>query len=73
MDDVFIYYLDLPRGINEMVTPCLDGYTIYIDARLDDEGRKKAYRHAMWHIINGDFDEEGNIQEIEYKAHEAVK
>ena len=30
MDDVFVYYVSLPPGVNEMVTPCPEGYTAYI-------------------------------------------
>lgn len=72
MDDVFVYYVDLPSGINEMVTPCLDGYTIYIDARLDNKEREKAYRHALFHIQSNDF-EEDDVQTIELRAHKAIK
>lgn len=68
MDDVYIYFTDLPNRIHEMVTPCCDGYTIYIDDRLDEIGRWKAYSHAMRHIINGDFSKT-NVQLIESGAH----
>lgn len=67
MDSIYIYLIDLPNKVHEMVAPCADGYTIYINARLSDLGRKEAYNHAMWHIVNNDFEKE-NIQEIEYRA-----
>lgn len=67
-DDLFIYYVKLPNNINEMVTPCIGGYTIYIDERLDKTSRIKAYMHAIKHIINNDF-EKDDVQEIENTAH----
>ena len=62
---------DLPDGIHEMVTPCADGYTIYINARLDREHQMKAYHHALQHILNGDFDADNirSVQEMEADAH----
>lgn len=68
MDDIFVYLTDLPDGIREMVTPCLDGYTVYIDARQSREECQKAYMHALQHIRNHDF-EKDDVQEIEAKAH----
>lgn len=67
MDDLYVYITDLP--VNEAVCPCdVYGYTIYIDAKLSPEGRRKAMRHALWHIQNGDFDR-FDVQEIEEEAH----
>ncbi len=68
MEDIFIYLINLPPRIKEMVTPCNDGYTIYIDVNLDEEGRQKAYDHAMKHINNNDF-EKTDVQKIESEAH----
>ena len=64
MDDVFTYLIPLPDGIHEMVTPCADGFTVYIDADLDEAHRIKAYRHALRHIELNDFEKEdvGNIE-----------
>ena len=69
MDEVYVYFIDLPNKINEVVTPCFDGYTIYINDKLDEIGRQKAYDHAMFHIINDDFNKE-DVQEIEWRAHQ---
>lgn len=72
-DDVFVYLADLPDGINEMVTPCADGcYTAYIDARLNTVQRQKAYRHAIRHIENNDF-QKSDVQQIEADAHKEDK
>lgn len=67
-DDVFVYIVDLPDGVNEMVAPCLAGYTVYINDKLSPEGRREAYRHALYHIINHDF-EKSDVNEIEIEAH----
>lgn len=64
MDNVFVYYVPLPEGIDEAVLPCFDGYTIYIDSRQSSSGMERAYEHALEHIINNDF-EKFDIQEIE--------
>lgn len=68
MDDIFVYEVRLPDGVDEMVMPCLGGYTIYLDNRLSDEGKRKAYGHALYHIKNKDF-EKVDVQEIEANAH----
>ena len=62
---------ELPAGIHEMVTPCADGYTVYIDISLDEPHRLAAYNHALDHIRNGDFDADNirSVQEMEAAAH----
>lgn len=67
MDDVFIYYVDFPDNIKEMITPCLDGYTLYINKRLPREAKLKAYNHAMRHVTCRDF-EKTDVQRIEISA-----
>lgn len=68
MDDIYIYLIDLPPTINEAVTPCLDGYTVYINRNLDHSEQIKAYNHALHHIVNHDF-EKSDVQQIERDAH----
>ena len=69
MENIFVYKTKLPSKIKEMVSPCIDGYTIYIDESLDHESMLAAYNHAIKHIKSGDFDRY-NIQEIESEAHQ---
>lgn len=69
--EVYTYLVDLPAGVSEMVTPCLGGYTIYIDSALTFEGRMRAFRHALYHIEHGDFDKT-DVQSIESEAHRKV-
>ena len=68
MDDVFVYLVPLPSSMDEIVLPCLDGHTVYINSRLSYDGQIKAYKHALDHIENLDF-EIADVQEIEYEAH----
>ena len=68
MDDIFVYLVQLPDGIDEIVLPCFGGYTVYIDSRLSDHAKHRAYNHALHHINNHDF-EKSDLQQIEYEAH----
>ena len=52
-----------------MITPCHDGYTIYLADRLDETSRIKAYKHAMKHINNNDFENLYTAQELEHLRH----
>lgn len=74
MIDVFIYAVDLPRGVHEMVTPCTceDGYTIYVDIKDDKQSRLNHLLHAVRHISHGDF-EKNDVQQIEAEAHKEVR
>ena len=68
MDDIYVYCVPLPPGIHEMIVPCCDGYTVYIDEELDAEHRQEAYDHALSHALENDFEKE-NVQEIESLRH----
>lgn len=76
MYDYYVYRIELPNGIHEMVVPNSDddGFTIYIDSRLPDDKAEAAYQHALKHIIDNDFSKMC-VQKIEHTAHqlEAVK
>lgn len=65
MEDVFVYLADLPDGINELVSPCADGFTVWIDQNLDDFHRKEAYMHALKHIERDDFSHRSGADRIE--------
>lgn len=68
MDDIFVYIVDMPTTASEMIMPCSDGYTIYINAKLSYHDRVKAYLHALGHVEGNDW-EKVNVQEIEKDAH----
>lgn len=65
--DVFVYFVDLP--VREVVMPS-DGfsYTVYINVRLSDLERQRAFLHALRHILDGDFEKQ-NADAIERDAH----
>ena len=67
-DDIYVYYEELPEGINEAVLSCLGGFTVYIDPRQSNDGLKRSYEHALTHIQNGDFFKT-DVQSIENQAH----
>lgn len=71
-DQIYIYIVHLPYGIKEAVSPCFDGYTVYISENLSTQGRYRAYRHALEHIRNGDFAKQ-NVQQIEEEAHGQIQ
>ena len=64
MNDVFVYLVDLPPGVHEMISTCLDGYTVYINSADAHNVQEKSYLHALEHIRRRDF-EKTNVQEIE--------
>lgn len=69
-DDIFVYYIDIPGSINEMVAPCFGGYTVYIDKKLDRAHQIRAYQHALNHIKRGDFEKKEHATVIEFHAHQ---
>lgn len=73
MIDVHVYYVDLPSGVHEMVTPgTRDDYTVYLDSKDGRTNRIKHFSHALRHIRNRDF-EKDDVQEIENTAHKEGK
>ena len=50
MDDIYTYVVDLPIGVNEVIMPCADGFTVYLSSRLDQSQREEKYLHALQHI-----------------------
>lgn len=70
MDRIFVYLIKMPHGIHEFVTPCEEGYTIYLDKDLTNEKLIEAYEHAMSHIENGDFwNDTMTASQMEMRAH----
>lgn len=67
-DDIYVYLVDLPSAVPEMIAPCAGGYTIYLNAKLSYQDRVKAYLHAIGHVARNDW-EKDNVQDIEKDAH----
>lgn len=71
MPDIIVHLIDFPKGkkVHEAVTENSDGsYSVFIDARLSNDGQLREYEHAMKHIESGDF-EKADVQMIEAAAH----
>ena len=68
MDDIYLYLIPMPGAVTEAITPCLGGYTVYINANLTRRQQLDAYEHAMRHIKRGDF-ERTDVGRIETEAH----
>ena len=65
------YLLDMDVMIPEhVVKNSDDSYSIFINARLSYERQIQAYRHALKHIYNGDYDK-SDVDKIELEAHES--
>lgn len=63
-NDIYVYEIELPNDVSEIVAPCLSGYTVYLNQRLCPDKKKRALDHAVRHIENKDF-EKIDVQEIE--------
>ena len=63
----FVREIPLPYSVKGMVTPNAedDSFSIYINALLPDEQKKKALDHEIKHIENDDFYNGKSIEEIE--------
>lgn len=74
VDDIHVYInKDMPSGMEEMVSPNMDGtYTILLNGSLSHERQTEAFWHAIRHIEHNDFErvETYGIQLIESEAHE---
>ena len=56
MEKVFVRLQNLPWKVNGFTILDADGdYNVYINARLSQDGQRKAYRHELRHIRRGDF------------------
>lgn len=66
--DFTIQLMDL-KNIPESVCPNSDGsYTIFVNQRLSAEKQRMSVLHALFHILEDDFDKD-DVDEIEYTAH----
>ena len=68
--DVNVFLRDFPNTKEcEVITENSDGsYTIFLNSRMSHERQLNAYRHALEHIQNGDFQRQ-DVQQIETVAH----
>lgn len=68
--DVNTFLLDMDVLIPEQIVQNSDGsYTIFINSRLSHERQIEAFKHALKHIDNVDF-EKSDADSIELEAHD---
>lgn len=74
-NDIFVYVMDFKSStIKETVTCNEDGsYSIFINARLNQEQQNDAYMHALKHILRLDFESNSSVDRIEAYAHNLYK
>lgn len=73
MIDINVQLVDFKvTSSDEMVRHNEDGsYTILLNSRQATNRQISAYKEALGHIMRGECDQrDGNVQEIEYDAHE---
>lgn len=67
---VRVYQLDMPCTIRGYTKPFPDGYyAIILNSRLSWEQNVKTLKHEYKHILNGDFDGECSVNQIEAQRH----
>ena len=74
--DLNVNLLDMPTKVKGRTVPNEDGsLSIFINSRLSDTGRKKAYAEELKHIKRGDldYDNQKTAQQIESEAHHLVQ
>jgi hypothetical protein len=63
----------LPPGASEFVVRTFDDgeyyFTIFLNQNASSERLIQAYDHALAHITAGDFDRDGDVQQIETVRH----
>ena len=67
LDDLFVRIVP-NLSVNEMITPCENGDSVYIKEELPEEKKVEALYHAYVHKKNNDFTR-NDIQDIEARAH----
>ena len=69
MNNYICRFIDLPSRVNAITVVDENGdYNIYINVKLSDENKKKAFRHECRHIKNNHFHIERSVSECEKEA-----
>ena len=64
--DLVVRIVNLPTTISGFVSKSPDGmYNIYLNANHSCEMRHETYRHELEHILNGDFESDKRVWELE--------
>lgn len=74
MNDIFVRLIELPPAINAFTVLDSDGnYNVYLNDRLGEEEKKRAYRHELAHILDGHFYRDIPVVECERIAKESER
>lgn len=69
MNVLIIREVVMPYNVKAATIPDENGdYNIYINKRLSPEGKVKAYRHEIRHIVSGHFGGDKPVEEKEQEA-----
>lgn len=69
MNDISVSVVPMPVKLRAYTVYTDDHYTIIINDRLSPDGRMRAYKHELFHIMNGDFEGGEPTGLIEIRAH----
>ena len=74
MEYIKVYLVDFPHSVDGFTTYYFDEdgmgyYTIFLNARMNNEKLIEAYDHEINHINNRDFEKMIPIQQLESYAH----
>lgn len=69
MENVNVYYFDLPSTIKAFVVRYEDYYTIILNSRNSFEQNQLSYWHEMAHIMHGDFSRCVDVNVLESVRH----
>lgn len=56
MTDIHTYVIDLPPSIYGAVTPCLNGYIVFINGKLNKDSQNEEYLYLLTNIKNYAFE-----------------
>lgn len=71
MDQIYVYFSDMPSSVKALTVACDDGYTIYLNSRNSYDQNIVSYCHELDHIRRGDFSRVLNVSRLEYVRHAA--
>lgn len=52
-ENIAIYYMSLPAGVNGLTFPCGAGYAVVVEKSLNEDARRETVGHELQHILNG--------------------
>ena len=73
MNNVYVHIIDFKSTTAKETVTCNDdgSYSIFINARLNQEQQNNAYIHALKHIVRLDFESNTSVDILEAYAHRA--